>query len=280
MSDEATLDTKDEGREPSLEDLAADFFARHPELRLAALGAGDNASSLDLRPFGVPAEFRPAERHPDLVERYRAANALAFPGELTLPGWVLSDLYLLPGAIGLLLCRASFLDVPTRKRLGLSPDDEAIAAAYLAAPTVKPRAFIGVSLLSLVPKIVAGAWVKALTLRMLGARRLRGVAQWQNPSVRVHTRMGPIRVVSAVPGTHEFRAKSFVYESDLSDDARWTAAMARKTTTIPATKIRATDEPELAALLERAEAGEEIYLVPPGLDANGHLLVHFGPLPR
>jgi hypothetical protein len=263
---------------PTLDDLAADFFTRHPEIHLAALGAGENASSLDLAPFGVKADFRPAEKHPDLVERYRAANANAFPGELTLPGWVLSDLYLLPGAIGLLLCRASVLDVPTRKKLGLAPDDEAIAAAYLAAPTVKPRAFIGVSLLSLVPKIVAGAWVKALTLRMLGARRLRGVAQWQNPSVRVHTRMGPIRVVSAVPGTHEFRAKSFVYESDLSNDAQWTAAMARRATWSPMLKVRATDEGELGALLERAEAGEKIYLVPPGLDASGHVLVHIGAL--
>ena len=69
-------------------------------------------------------------------------------------------------------------------------------------------------------------------------------------------------------------------ESDLADDARWTAAMARRTTSMPATKIRATAEPELAALLERAEAGEEIYLVPPGLDASGHVLVHVGPLPR
>jgi hypothetical protein len=263
----------------SLPDLARDFFGRHPELTLAALGAADNAAALDLSPFGIKASFRPAERHPDLVERYRAANALAFPGELTLPGWVLSDLYLLPGAIGLLLCRASLLDVPTRKRLGLAPDDEAIAAAYLAAPTIMPRAFIGVSLLSLVPKIVAGAWVKTLTLRMLGAKRLRGVAQWANPSVRVHTRMGPIRVVSAVPGTHEFRAKSFVYESDLSDDERWTAAMARRASPVPATKIKATDEPALAALLERAEAGEQIYIVPPGLDASGNVLIHVGPRP-
>jgi len=259
-------------------DLAADFFARHPELRLAALGAGENAAALELRPFGVEVDFRAAEKYPDLVERYRAANALAFPGELTLPGWVLSDLYLLPGAIGLLLCRAAVLDVPTRKKLGLAPDDEAIAAAYLAAPTVKPRAFIGVSLLSLVPKIVAGAWVKALTLRMLGAQRLRGVAQWANPSVRVHTRMGPIRVVSAVPGTHEFRAKSFVYESDLTNDAQWTAAMARRSSWTPMEKIKATDEAALAPLLERAHAGEEVYVVPPGLDASGNLLVHFGSL--
>lgn len=252
--------------------LAADFFARHPELRLAALGAGANAAALDLAPFGQEAQFFAAEKHPALVERYRAANQYAFPGELALPGWVLSDLYLLPGAIGLLLCRAGELKTPLRKRLGLSPDDEAIAAAYVAAPTVTPGLFIGVSLISLMPNILAGAWVKALTLKMLRAERLRGIAQWQNPSVRVHTRMGPMRVVGAVPGTHEFRHRSFVYESDLRDEQRWEDAMARKLAMPIATKVHGTDLDALGAVLDRAGAGETITIVPPGLDPSGHVL--------
>jgi hypothetical protein len=260
-----------------MRDLARDFFARHSEVRLGALGAAGNARALDLEPFGIPVTYHAAERNPALVERYRDANALAFPGDLTLPGWVLSDLYLLPGAIGLLTCPGRFLDVPTRKRLGLHPDDEAVAAAYYGAPSVEAGTFIGVSLLSLVPKILAGAWVKALTLRMLRAQRLRGVAQWQSPSIRVHTRMGPLRVVSSVPGTHEFRARSFVYESDLTDPERWTAAMARRASLTPDEKIRASDVERLTLLLERADAGERIQIVPPGLDAAGNVLVRYLP---
>jgi hypothetical protein len=259
-----------------MRELARDFFQRHPELSLAALGAADNERALDLCPFGCEATFYGAEKHPDLVALYREANALAFPGELTLPGWVLSDLYLLPGAIGLLTCEARVLDVPVRKRLGLRPDDRAIAAAYLGAPTIHHGAFIGVSLLSLVPRVLAGAWVKALTLRMLGARRLRGVAQWQNPSVRVHTRMGPIRVVSSVPGTHEFKARSFVYESNLADEATWSASMQRRADMRIDARIAASDHEALGKVLERAEAGEAIYVVPPGLDASGKVLLRFG----
>lgn len=258
-----------------MDELARDFFGRHTDVKLAALGSRANESALDLRPASVPATFFAAEQHPTLVERYRDANALAFPGDLTLPGWVLSDLYLLPGAIGLLTCHGRFLEVPTRKRLGLGPDDVAIAAAYYAAPTVEPGVFIGVSLLSLVPKILAGAWVKALTLKMLRARRLRGVAQWASPAVRVHTRMGPLRVVSSVPGTHEFRAKSFVYESDLSDADAWSGAMARRPAGPFSEKIPASDTERLAALCARAEAGERIFVVPPGLDAAGNVLVRY-----
>jgi hypothetical protein len=259
-----------------MDELARDFFARHPEVSLGALGSRANREALDLSPFGVAAKFYAAEEHPTLVERYRDANTLAFPGELTLPGWVLSDLYLLPGTIGLLTCPGSFIDVPTRKRLGVHPDDLAIAAAYYPAPSVDRGTFIGVSLLSLTPKILAGAWVKALTLRMVRAQKLRGVAQWQSPAVRVHTRMGPLRVVSFVPGTHEFRAKSFVYESDLADATGWTNAMARRAAPGSFEKIPATDSERLAALCERAEAGERIYVVPPGLDAQGNVLLRKG----
>jgi hypothetical protein len=259
-----------------MRDLAADFFARHPELQLGALGARDNERAMDLSPFGQAATFFAAEEHPDLVALYRESNALAFPGELSLPGWVLSDLYLLPGAIGLLTCEARVLDVPTRRRLGLKPDDRAIAAAYLGAPTIHPGTFIGVSLLSLVPKVLAGAWVKALTLRMMGATRLRGVAQWQNPSVRVHTRMGPMRVVSSVPGTHEFKAKSFVYESDLSDEVAWSATMQRRFEGRVDARVAGSDHAELGRLIERAEAGEPIFIVPPGLDSQGRVLLRFG----
>jgi hypothetical protein len=259
-----------------MDELARDFFVRHPEVSLAALGSRANREALELAPAGCPAAYYEAERHPALVERYRDANALAFPGDLTLPGWVLSDLYLLPGAIGLLVCSGGFLDVPTRKRLGLQPEDVAIAAAYYAAPTVEPGTFIGVSLLSLVPKIVAGAWVKALTLKMLRARRLRGVAQWASPAVRVHTRMGPLRVVSSVPGTHEFRARSFVYESDLTNADAWTGAMARRPAGTPSEKVPASDVERLARVAARAEEGEAIFVVPPGLDPAGNVLLRYG----
>lgn len=262
-----------------MRELCADFFARHPDLTFGALGAAPNADALDHAPFGQPLRWLAAEQHPELVERYRAANAYAFPGELALPGWVLSDLYLLPGAIGLLLCPARSLAVAVRKRLGLHGDDLAIAAAYLGAPTVTPGLFIGVSLISLLPGIHAGAWVKALSLRMLRAKRMRGIAQWQNPSVRVHTRMGPLRVVGPVPGTHEFRHKSFVYETDLADDRRWRDAMARRWILAPTRRLPPDDAAALNDLLDRAHAGEIIHIVPPGLDAKDGLLLYEGPLP-
>jgi hypothetical protein len=89
--------------------LAEGFFARHPELSLAALGASANEEVLDLKPAGVPVKYLPAEHHAGVVRQYRELNQLAF-GSIGVPNWVLSDLYLLPGVIGLLRCPARMLE--------------------------------------------------------------------------------------------------------------------------------------------------------------------------
>ena len=256
--------------------LAASFFTRHTELSLAALGASANEEALDLKPAGVSVKFLAAEEHAEVVRQYRELNQLAFHA-LGVPRWVLSDLYLLPGAIGLLRCPARMLEDEARQRLGLADEALAIGAAYYAAPSVLPGLFIGVSLLSFVRGIRAGSWVKMLTLRMLRARRMRGVAQWNNPSMRIHTRLGPLRLVGRVPGDHEYADRSFLYETELVDEVRQVAAMERQLH-LPATqRIAVDDTAALTELLRRAEEGELLHLVPPGVEA-GRILVHEGPL--
>ncbi|MBZ4411725.1 hypothetical protein ACJ2CR_31405 [Myxococcus faecalis] len=247
------------------------FFSAHPGVSLLALGAGEHAESMDLSPLGLPATYLPAERNLSLAAQYLALNQFAFGG-IGVPRWVLSDLYLMPGAIGLLRCPARMLKLEARAHLGLEDEDPAIGAAYYAAPSVTPGLFIGVSLLSFLPGTGAGAWVKTLTLSMLRAKRLRGVAQWDNPSVRVHSRLGPLRLVGRVPGGHEYGERTFVYETDLSDGARVAEAMARRLSLPHSRRIAVTDLAELSELLDRAEAGEQLYLVPPGVQ-DGHVLV-------
>ncbi|WP_338863174.1 hypothetical protein [Myxococcus stipitatus] len=258
----------------SLTRQAEDFFSAHPGVSLLALGSGEHAEAMDLSPLGLPATYLPAERNTDLVSQYLALNQFAFRG-IGVPRWVLSDLYLMPGAIGLLRCPARMLKPDVRQHLGLADEDPAIGAAYYAAPSVTPGLFIGVSLLSFLPGTGAGAWVKLLTLSMLRAKRLRGVAQWDNPSVRVHTRLGPLRLVGRVPGGHEYGERTFVYESDLTDSTRVARAMARELSWVPTRTIAVTDLPELSSLLDRAEAGASVYLGPPGVQ-NGQVQLSEG----
>jgi hypothetical protein len=249
----------------------AAFLERHPECRFRALGARQNRSALDLDPYGHPVEFLDPADEPVWVERYHAANRARFPGLLTLPGWVLVDLYLMPAAIGLLTCPARLLD---HRPDGLDDDDEGIAAAYYAAPSLVPGTVIGVSLISMREGIGGAAVIKALTLEMLRARTQRGIAQWSNRSLRAHTRLGPLRLEGPVPGAHAKADESFVYSVDLADHDAVSDYLLRPSGPDPeappgARWIGVHDEDTLDDLLTRAAAGERIWVLPPGLSADG-----------
>jgi hypothetical protein len=83
--------------------------------------------------------------------------------------------------------------------------------------------------------------------------------------------------VGSVPGDHEYVEQSFLYETELGDDARQVAAMERRLVLPPTARVAVSDTQALLGLLRRAEAGEVLHIVPPGLEA-GHILVHEGPL--
>lgn len=223
-----------------LRDPAIDaFFATWPRLRFGLLGHLGNRSGLNLRPLGVPAEFWDAAAHSALVSQYMTVNAEKFGGALALPGWVLVDLYLMPGAVSLLL-----------------DAEDTIVAAWCGVPTVTPGVVMGVSLLSMREGIGAAYVVKRLGLASLGARVQRGITQWDNRALRTHTRLGPLWVVGVAPAVHGEAARSFVYEVEVG-----------AVSPAPSETIDPMQGPGVAAL-----AGEQpICVVFPGIDARGRV---------
>ena len=87
-----------------------ELFTKRPDLEMVALGSEVHRAQLDLLPLGIPVQFRSAESSPELVQAYHALNHQAFAAPLYLPGWVLADLFLLPGAVGLLVGAQDGLD--------------------------------------------------------------------------------------------------------------------------------------------------------------------------
>jgi hypothetical protein len=85
--------------------------------------------------------------------------------------------------------------------------------------------------------------------------------------------------VGRVPGEHEYADRSFLYETELADEVRQVAAMERQLRLPPTLHVDVDDTAALNRLLHRAEEGEELHLVPPGVEA-GRILVHEGPLPE
>lgn len=251
-----------------MRELFRRFFQEHSECSLKALGARANRSALDLEPFGQPMEFLDAEAGREWVERYWAANRSRFAGETALPRWVLSDLYLMPAAVGLLVCPARYLSERHRPK-GVDESADVVAAAYYAAPSVVPGTFIGVSSFSLRGGVGAGALVKAATLKMLRATVQRGVTQWANPALRsVHTRMGVLKV-EGIPVGHGLEKKSFVYSVDLSNEVTWRAAMEGQNPEMGGEWVPISDEERLSTLAQLATAGQRVEVLPPGLSADG-----------
>jgi hypothetical protein len=246
-----------------MQNLVREYVEEHG-LELWALGSASHRRIVSPTPFGLEARYIDAESHPDLVSTYLAANRQAFSGPLALPGWVLTDLYLLPGVVGIFV--GSPETIETRWPAELLPDGRAILAAYYAAPSLTPGLFIGVSLLSAAAGIGAGAMIKALTLKMNNASRLRGVSRWSAPAIRAHVSVGPLQLLSRTPGPHEHEASSFVYETFVANETRLRKSLRGEHSAEIVDKVELEDQAGLDRLMKRVAEGEKLAIVGPGVD--------------
>jgi len=223
-----------------LEDQARAFLEANPGLRVTALCPRENLTDLQ-DPWGIPLQRWAAEDHSERCTEYLALNRKSFPN-LPLPGWVLSDVYLLTGGIVMLTQGTHIL------------------SAWVGLP-FKPGVRLGVSLFSQVAGW--GAWTKSFGAAAWGVHTVRGVVQWNARAIRTHLRLGPLRIVGRIPGEHELGG--FVYETALEPEI-WASAMQR-TLGIPAdTWIAAEDSAALQRVIARCEAGERWWVV--GVEAG------------
>ncbi len=240
---------------------------------------------LELRPYGLavqaidflaPAPARRSWAAADLMRVYNVLNATSF-GEKGIPlqNWVMIDLGLLPSAFVLLTlprarAQAALLDerlddagrarvravlpavLAEADRLGY--DGPIPVAGYCAAPTPAGGAWVGWSLCSAIPGL--GTTVKGVALAVYRAAMLTGVAQFWDPSVRVHRRFGRMEIVSAaldlhpVPGTMVYRT-----EVGVSDDGE------APSFTLPSRDFAA--QRELQARIDAG--GRRFFILSPGL---------------
>jgi hypothetical protein len=253
---------------PDLAAAYADLLAKNPDLMPFALGSRPNLAQLDLTALGAPVAAWPAEDHPDRVESYLRLNHLAFPA-LPVPRWVLSDLYLMPGAI------VGFAG--DRRRLGpearaaAGPGEPALLAAWVGAPTVFPGTLVGVSLFSFSAGL--GPWAKLLGTQVLRATSLRGMTQWTSPALRAHTRLGPLHILGPAPGGHELGELTFAYATNLTPQADLAACFLEPVARTGTITVASSDHATLRRLTEHAAGGARVVLLPPGLDRAGNL--HF-----
>jgi hypothetical protein len=151
------------------------------------------------------------------------ANCIAYDGSpspgaastaLGMPLWVFLDCCVLPSAVvGFELPAAA---MPSDLRRAIDPTlqlEWLPFTEYIALPSVGRGEVVGVSLFSFAASGRWGRRTKALGLLLHAATQQIGVAQYTNPSVRLHLSLGPLRLLSRRTEVHSRPAETFVYKS-------------------------------------------------------------------
>ena len=139
---------------------------------------------------------------------------------LAMPKWVGLDCALLPsGFVGVGLphnqCPDEFL-----QKFVLPPEYKGIVplSEYCAIPTMQQGHWVGHTLASLVQGGGVGFFTKLLGFTVFPITHYTGVAQYTNPSLKVHTKFSPLTLKTAITPSHSEPLMTFVYEHAVDRD--------------------------------------------------------------
>ena len=160
-------------------------------------------------------------------------NCIAYDGSdqpaaaaaaLGMPLWVFLDCCTLPSAmVGFAAPRDALPEDLARR---LDPDGSLAwlgISEYMGLPSLEAGTVVGVSLFSLGRGVHLGTRSKALGLFALRARRQVGVAQYANPSVRLHLAFGDLELLAPRAPVHSRPEETFVYTAPVPDAGRLAA---------------------------------------------------------
>ena len=241
-------------------------------LRPFVVATPGNAKHLELSPFGL--NIAPEHVVDPLrtsaapfLELVRNLDALTFgPEGMPMPRWVFVDGAELPGGIFGFGCPSETLSSGARELLkppagydGLVP-----LSIYIAIPTHEPGTWLGHNLASLAPQLDdddlrgLGGLTKATGLAVYRASRQVGVTQWASRALYIHTRMGPMELLTAWTPAHS-EAWSLTYRVKIDTGVLYHLARDPRGAVPrlePEDHIDSEDHAAMQALQDRIEAGE------------------------
>ncbi|VAX35990.1 hypothetical protein MNBD_PLANCTO03-2233 [hydrothermal vent metagenome] len=240
---------------------------------------------LDMEPLGVSVD--PAHRFDILraasgrfLDRLVHLDRLTFGAVgMSMPEWLFNDVSALPGVIAGLGVRARILPAELLTRLGFDArEDELIPLSmFIAVPARPPAAWFGHNLASLnrlLPELhlrgLAGV-TKALGLRVMCCTEQLGATQWESKALHVHTRFGPLELLTAWTPAHSELA-TLTYRLRITDAGIADVLHSRRRCAPNADTfwIDTQGHEAMRALQQRIEHGERFAIVgPPARDTDG-----------
>lgn len=231
----------------------------------------ENQPHFDLCPFGL--QIEPAHVIDPLhtaaapfLERLEILDAATFgPEGMPMPRWVFFDGAELPGGIVGLARPAEALSARARALFRLPEGATGLVplSMFIAIPTHQPGEWMGHNLASLGPMLPdarlggLASYSKALGLAVFRAERQVGVTQWNSVALAVHTRLGPLELLTAWTPAHS-EPWSLTYRAQITEAALRSlarepgAALPRPE---PERWIHSDDHAAMQALQAQIEAG-------------------------
>jgi len=202
------------------------------------------------------------------------------PEGMPMDRWVFYDCCYMPGAIFGFGRQARDLSDHAREVFGVPAGYDGLIpyAMYIAIPMAPKGAWMGHNLASIGPMLPEedlkglGSVTKAVALRSFGTERFYGATQWTSKALFVHTKFGPLDLLTAYTPAHS-TAETLTYGFEATDQALRAAAgdpTAAFDRPEPELWVDATDVSAMITLQDRIEAGEH-FMIPcrPRRDDSG-----------
>lgn len=248
-----------------------------------------NSDHFDRRPFGLgvsddnvidPTRLASAT----FLERLSILDRLTFgPEGMPMQDWVFYDAAEVPGGIFGFATRAEALPPETAARLELAPGASGLVplSMYIAMPARGEDTWFGHNLASLNPVVPElglrglASITKAAALKCFRCRTQIGATQWDSKALRIHTRFGPLELLTAwTPGHSE--AATLTYRVEITDEKLRSALGdpgVRLERPVVDLVVASTDEPAMQALEARLEKGER-FVIPDAPTHGGNETFH------
>ena len=179
------------------------------------VSAKHNLDYLNTKPFGIETEIIDpfAQNAQGFLNLLNDLDGLSYGNKLlAMDKWVALDCGILPGAFVGFAVDASELDEGDKQKYGIEDYEGLVPVTeFCAIPSVEPGTWVGHTLASFFKKKGYGTMTEALGMEVYGSEKMVGVAQYNNSSIKVHTKFGELELIAAMTYAHSVPDMSFTF---------------------------------------------------------------------
>ncbi len=257
----------------SLEEIKTDYA-------LYVLGNQENICEFDMNPFDASAHYIDPllTSNKTFIDLLIQLDGLSYGDKkLGMEKWVALDCGMLPSAFIGLAKSVNSLDDCLKDKFDL-PDGYVgfvPVSMYCAIPSAKKGSWISHSLASIVQGKGLGLLTKVLGLKIFRAQEIKGIAQYNNSSVKIHTKISNLKLISALTSAHSIPEMTFVYQHKIDQDKLEEVLNGSHSSQQPSFLLNVKDlETKQKMQKEIEQKTADFYIVAPGqIIKNGEVYV-------